>query len=442
MLDPTLLRERLDDVRAGLETRGPGTADALTDLVRLDTERRTLLPVLERTRRARKEVGERIARARKAGGRGGGDGGAAGGDEVAALMAEGQAHGARIKEHEAKLAEVEAERDRLALTLPNLPHASVPVGSSDADNPEVRRHGEPPAFDFEPRAHWDIGPALGILDFERASRIAGARFAVLAGAGARLSRALIDFMLDLHTTEHGYTEVEPPFLVRSDALIGTGNLPKFEADLFKVAGDWDLYLIPTAEVPLCNLHREEIVDGAALPIRYAAYTPCFRSEAGSHGKDVRGLIRQHQFDKVELVAYATPEQSYDVLEELTGHAETVLRRLELPYRTVTLCTGDMGFAAAKTYDIEVWLPGQQAYREISSCSNTEAFQARRARIRFRREAGKGKPEFVHTLNGSGVAVGRALIAILENGQQRDGSVVIPKALRPYMRGLEVIEPRA
>ncbi len=439
MLDPTLLRERLDDVRAGLETRGPGTAGALTDLVRLDTERRSLLPVLEQTRRARKEVGERIARARRAGG-GGSDGGGGAGD-VAALMAEGQAQGARIKDHEAKLAEVEAERDRLALTLPNLPHASVPVGTSAADNPEVRRHGEPPAFDFEPRAHWDLGPALGILDFERASRIAGARFAVLAGAGARLSRALIDFMLDLHTTEHGYTEVEPPFLVRSEALIGTGNLPKFESDLFKVAGDWDLYLIPTAEVPLCNLHREEIVDGAALPIRYAAYTPCFRSEAGSHGKDVRGLIRQHQFDKVELVAYATPEQSYDVLEELTGHAETVLRRLELPYRTVTLCTGDMGFAAAKTYDIEVWLPGQQAYREISSCSNTEAFQARRARIRFRREAGKGKPEFVHTLNGSGVAVGRALIAILENGQQRDGSVVIPKALRPYMRGLEVIEPR-
>ena len=441
MLDPTLLRERLDDVRAGLETRGRGTADALTDLVRLDTERRALLPVLEQTRRARKEVGERIARARRAGGGSSGDGGGGGSGDVAALMAEGQAHGARIKEHEAKLAEVETERDRLALTLPNLPHASVPAGSSDADNPEVRRHGQPPAFDFEPREHWDIGPALGILDFERASKIAGARFAVLAGAGARLSRALIDFMLDLHTGEHGYTEVEPPFLVRSDALVGTGNLPKFEADLFKVAGDWDLYLIPTAEVPLCNLHREEIVDGAALPIRYAAYTPCFRSEAGSHGKDVRGLIRQHQFDKVELVAYATPEQSYDVLEELTGHAETVLQRLELPYRTVTLCTGDMGFAAAKTYDIEVWLPGQQAYREISSCSNTEAFQARRARIRFRRAAGKGKPEFVHTLNGSGVAVGRALIAVLENGQQRDGSVVIPKALRPYMRGLEVIEPQ-
>ena len=441
MLDPTLLRERLDDVRAGLETRGRGTADALTDLVRLDTERRALLPVLEQTRRARKEVGERIARARRAGGGSSGDGGGGGSGDVAALMAEGQAHGARIKEHEAKLAEVETERDRLALTLPNLPHASVPAGTSDADNPEVRRHGQPPAFDFEPRAHWDIGPALGILDFERASKIAGARFAVLAGAGARLSRALIDFMLDLHTGEHGYTEVEPPFLVRSDALVGTGNLPKFEADLFKVAGDWDLYLIPTAEVPLCNLHREEIVDGAALPIRYAAYTPCFRSEAGSHGKDVRGLIRQHQFDKVELVAYATPEQSYDVLEELTGHAETVLQRLELPYRTVTLCTGDMGFAAAKTYDIEVWLPGQQAYREISSCSNTEAFQARRARIRFRRAAGKGKPEFVHTLNGSGVAVGRALIAVLENGQQRDGSVVIPKALRPYMRGLEVIEPQ-
>lgn len=282
-------------------------------------------------------------------------------------------------------------------------------------------------------------PTLGILDFERGAKIAGARFTVLAGAGARLSRALIDFMLDLHSTEHGYTEIEPPFLANTESLIGTGNLPKFEADLFKVAGDWDLYLIPTAEVPLCNLHREEILDEHVLPLRYAAYTPCFRSEAGSYGKDVRGLIRQHQFDKVELVAYVHPEQSYDVLDELTGHAEEVLRRLQLPYRTVSLCTGDMGFAAAKTFDLEVWLPGQGAYREISSCSNTESFQARRANIRFRRD-GKGKSEFVHTLNGSGVAVGRTLIAILENYQQRDGSVVVPKVLQPFMRGLEVIEP--
>ena len=309
---------------------------------------------------------------------------------------------------------MEEARGAQALRIPNVPHASVPVGRSEADNVEVRRHGEPPRFDFAPRPHWEIGPALGIVDFERAARIAGARFAVLTGPGARLARALINFMLDLHTGEHGYTEVEPPFLANAAALTGTGNLPKFEHDLFKVAGQWDLYLIPTAEVPLCNLHRDEILDGRLLPARYVAYTPCFRSEAGSYGKDVRGLIRQHQFDKVELVAFATPERSWDVHEELTGHAEEVLKRLDLPYRTVLLCTGDMGFAASKTYDLEVWLPGHDTYREISSCSNTEAFQARRAGIRFRREGRKGRPEHVHTLNGSGVAVGRALVAILEN----------------------------
>ena len=324
------------------------------------------------------------------------------------------------------------------LVLPNLPHASVPVGKSAADNVEVRRHGEPRAFDFEPQPHWDLGPALGILDFERATKIAGARFSVLSGAGARLSRALINFMLDLHTREHGYREVEPPFLVNAAALTGTGNLPKFEADLFKIAGDWDLYLIPTAEVPLTNLHRGEILDGRELPIRYTAYTPCFRSEAGSYGQDVRGLIRQHQFDKVELVKLTTPEQSYDELEALTANAEEVLKRLELPYRTMLLCTGDMGFASAKTYDIEVWLPSQKTYREISSCSNTEAFQARRANIKFR-PGGAGKAEFVHTLNGSGLAVGRTLVAILENYQQKDGSVVVPRALRPYMDGREKIE---
>ena len=340
-----------------------------------------------------------------------------------------------------KLDRVEHERHKLLLALPNLPHDSVPVGRTEAENTEVRRHGEPPTFGFTPQAHWDLGPALGILDFERGAKIARSRFTVLVGAGARLERALINFMLDLHTSEHGYTEIEPPFLANADALTGTGNLPKFEEDLFKVTGDWDLYLIPTAEVPLCNLHRDEILDGTTLPKRYVAYTPCFRSEAGSYGKDVRGLIRQHQFDKVELVAYAAPEQSYVIHEELTGHAEEVLKRLGLPFRTMVLCTGDMGFASAKTYDIEVWLPSQQTYREISSCSNTEAFQARRANIRFRREGHKGKPELVHTLNGSGVAVGRALIAILENGQQSDGSVVIPEVLRPYMRGQEIIEPR-
>ena len=430
MLDPALLREQLDDVRARLLTRSEDHNTDLDRLVKADHERRAIIPELETNRRARKLVGEQVARARKAGEEG---------DKLAELMAIGQEHGAVIKALEARLGSVEEERDAFARTLPNLPHASVPVGSSEADNVEIRRHGEPPRFDFTPQPHWELGPALGILDFERAVRMAASRFAVLTGTGARLARALINFMLDLHTTEHGYTEIEPPFLANAAALTGTGNLPKFEHDLFKVAGDWDLYLIPTAEVPLCNLHREEILDGRLLPARYVAYTPCFRSEAGSYGKDVRGLIRQHQFDKVELVAYATPERSWDVHEALTLHAEEVLKRLGLPYRTVLLCTGDMGFAASKTYDLEVWLPGHDAYREISSCSNTEAFQARRAGIRFRRD-GKGKPEHAHTLNGSGVAVGRALVAILENYQQRDGSVVIPAALRGYMGGLEVIEP--
>ena len=429
MLDPVLLREQPDDVRERLERRGVNLRQELDFLRRLDAERREILPVLENARKARKDVGQQVARAKKEG------------KPADGLMKAGQEYGIQIKEQEGKLAKVEQERQELMLTLPNLPHESVPIGKSEADNQEVRRHGELPAFDFTPKPHWDLGAQLGILDFERAAKIARSRFAVLIGAGARLERALIDFMLDLHAREHGYTEIEPPFLANADALTGTGNLPKFEEDLFKVTGDWDLYMIPTAEVPLCNLHREEILDGAALPIRYTAYTPCFRSEAGSYGKDVRGLIRQHQFDKVEMVAYTTPEQSYDVHEELTGHAEKVLECLGLPFRTVVLCTGEMGFAAAKTYDIEVWLPAQNAYREISSCSNTEAFQARRANIRFRREGKKGKPEFAHTLNGSGVAVGRALIAVLENYQRRDGSVVIPDVLRPYMRGLEVIEPK-
>ena len=318
-----------------------------------------------------------------------------------------------------------------------MPHASVPVGTSAADNVEVRRRGEPRKFTFTPQAHWDLGPALGIIDFERGTKIAAARFAALVGPGARLARALINFMLDLHTKEHGYTEVEPPFMANSASLTGTGNLPKFEADLFKIAGEWDLYMVPTAEVPLTNMHRGEILDARDLPIRYTAYTPCFRSEAGSYGADVRGLIRQHQFDKVELMAFTTPDASYEELERLTGNAETVLERLELPFRTVLLCTGDMGFASAKTYDIEVWLPSQNTYREISSCSNTEAFQARRANIKFR-PAGGGKSDFVHTLNGSGLAVGRTLIAILENYQQQDGSVVIPDALRPFMDGQAVI----
>jgi seryl-tRNA synthetase len=313
----------------------------------------------------------------------------------------------------------------------------VPAGSSSADNQEVRRWGVPPTFDFEPKPHWEVGQGLGILDFERAARMSGARFAVLSGAGARLERSLINFMLDLHTREHGYREVEPPFMVNRAALTGTGNLPKFEQDLFKIAGDWDLFLIPTAEVPLTNLHREEILDGRQLPLKYTAYTPCFRSEAGSYGADVRGLIRQHQFDKVELVKFTTAEQSHTELEGLTRDAETVLERLGLAYRRVLLCTGDMGFASAKTYDIEVWLPSQKVYREISSCSNCEAFQARRAEIRYRPD-GTGKAQLAHTLNGSGLAVGRTLIAILENGQQKDGSVVIPDALQSYM-GTDVIK---
>ena len=427
MLDPILLRERPDEVRAALAHRGVNLGEQLDALIKLDASRREILPILEAARRERKDLGGQIARAKKEG---------LPADE---LLEAGQRYGAQIKEQEEQLEKVEAERDALSLMLPNLAHNTVPVGESEADNQEVRRVGDPPSFDFEVKAHWDLGPALGILDFERSTRIAGARFSALVGAGARLGRALINFMLDLHVREHGYTEVQPPYLANSDALTGTGNLPKFAEDLFKVGGDWDLFLIPTAEVPLCNLHREEILDGTDLPIRYVAYTPCFRSEAGSYGKDVRGLIRQHQFDKVELVSYATPEQSYEIHEQLTVHAEEVLKRLGLAYRTVTLCTADMGFAAAKTYDLEVWLPGQNAYREISSCSNTEAFQARRANIRFRRD-GKGKPEFVHTLNGSGVAVGRTVIAVLENYQQRDGSVAVPDVLRPYMHGLEVIEP--
>jgi seryl-tRNA synthetase len=335
-----------------------------------------------------------------------------------------------VKERDAALQAIEEERRGLLLHIPNVPHADVPVGRSAEENLEVRRVGSPRAFDFEPKAHWDLGPELGILDFERGTKIARARFTVLMKEGARLARALINFMLDLHTKEHGYTEVEPPFLVNTASLTGTGNLPKFEQDLFKISGDWDLFLVPTAEVPLTNLYRGEILDGRTLPLRYCAYTPCFRSEAGSYGADVRGLIRQHQFDKVELMSFTTPDDSYAELERLTGNAERVLQLLGLPYRTVLLCTGDMGFASAKTYDIEVWLPSQKTYREISSCSNTEAFQARRASIKFR-PGGSGKVEFGHTLNGSGLAVGRTLIAVLENYQQKDGSVEIPEALRPY-----------
>jgi seryl-tRNA synthetase len=426
MLDPRFIRDHIEEVRAGLRNRGLEPDKALEDIATLETARRRIIPELEGFKRLQNTSGDEIARAKRQG------------LDTAPVQEANRARAQQIKQLGVQLDAIEGQLERAVLTLPNLPHASVPVGKSAADNKEVRRHGEPRSFDFEPKPHWDLGTELGIVDFERATRIAGARFSVLMGAGARLSRALINFMLDMHTREHGYQEVEPPFLVNSASLVGTGNLPKFEADLFKIAGDWDLYLVPTAEVPLTNLHRGEILDGRALPIRYTAYTPCFRSEAGSYGQDVRGLIRQHQFDKVELVKLSTPEQSFDELELLTANAEDVLRRLELPYRTVLLCTGDMSFASAKTYDLEVWLPSQKGYREISSCSNTEAFQARRANIKFR-SGGTGKAEFVHTLNGSGLAVGRTIVAILENYQEKDGSVVVPRALRSYMDGREVIE---
>jgi seryl-tRNA synthetase len=426
MLDPAFLRDNLETVRNALQKRGTDYASELEDLATLETRRRRLLPEIEGLKREQNAAGDEVARAKRQG------------LDAAKIQEASRARAQQIKQMSVELDTVEQRRNRGLMTIPNLPHESVPLGKSSADNAEVRRHGAPREFTFPVQAHWDLGPALGIIDFERGTKIAGARFSVLIGAAARLERALINFMLNLHTGSHGYTEVEPPFLANQASLLGTGNLPKFEADLFKIAGDWDLYLIPTAEVPLTNMHRGEIIDGRTLPIRYTAYTPCFRSEAGSYGADVRGLIRQHQFDKVELMVFTTPAQSYDELERLTMNAEEVLKRLELPYRTVLLCSGDLGFASAKTYDIEVWLPGQNAYREISSCSNTEAFQARRASIKYRPE-GTGKAEFVHTLNGSALAVGRTLIAILENYQQADGSVVIPDVLRPYMDGAAVIK---
>ena len=428
MLDPALLRDNLDAIRAGLQSRGTDMTSELEELAALEARRRRLLPELEGLKRELNTAGDEVARARRQG------------LDTTKIQEANRERTQQTRQLAIELEAVEQRRNRGLLALPNLPHVSVPVGKSSADNVEARRDGTPRDLGFAAKPHWDLGTELGIIDFERGTKIAGARFSVLAGDGARLARALINFMLDLHTRSHGYTEIEPPFMANTASLTGTGNLPKFEADLFKIAGDWDLYMIPTAEVPLTNMHRGEILDGRQLPIRYTAYTPCFRSEAGSYGADVRGLIRQHQFDKVELMVFTTPEQSYDELERLTSNAEEVLKRLELPYRTMLLCTGDMGFASAKTYDIEVWLPGQDTYREISSCSNTEAFQARRANIKFRPQ-GTGKAEPVHTLNGSGLAVGRTLIAILENYQQADGSVAIPAALQPYMDGRVVLERR-
>jgi seryl-tRNA synthetase len=428
MLDLHYVRENFDAVRARLSTRNFDTA-LLEDFTRLDAERRALIRERDDLNAASNRLSKEVGALMRAGKR----------DEAESRKAESRQLGEKIKALEVQVNELEnGFRDILA-RVPNLPQPSVPVGQDETANLEVRRWGAPRDFaaeGFAPKDHVDIATSLGILDLERAAKVTGARFSVLAGLGAKLERALINFMLDLHTTEHGYTEMLPPFIVNDDSLFGTGQLPKFEQDSFKLQFERAYYLVPTAEVPLTNLHREEILEERVLPLSYTAYTPCFRSEAGSYGRDVRGLIRQHQFDKVELVKLTKPEDSDEALEKLTRDAETVLQRLGLPYRTVVLSTGDMGFSAAKTYDIEVWLPSQNTYREISSCSNCEAFQARRAQIRFKRE-GKTKTEFVHTLNGSGLAVGRTWLAILENFQQADGTVRVPEALAPYL-GVEVI----
>jgi len=426
MLDLNYVRENLEAVRAALAKRRM-PADALDDFARADEERRHVIAESDRLNAERNSASREIGALMKEGKREEAD---------ARRQAVGQLRD-RISELDAKRDEAEARMRELLSTLPNLPHESVPVGDDESANVEVRRWGSKPEFDFEPKDHVDLGTALGILDLERATKITGARFAILNGAGARLERALTNFMLELHTREHGYTETLPPFIVNRDALFGTGQLPKFEQDLFKLEDERGFYLIPTAEVPVTNYYASEILDGSQLPMKFVAYTPCFRSEAGSYGKDTRGVIRQHQFEKVEVVEYALPENSYDDLESLTRDAEKVLQLLGLHYRVVTLSSGDLGFSNAKTYDIEVWLPSQNAFREISSCSNYESFQARRANIRFRR--GGGKPEFVHTLNGSALAVGRTWVAVLENFQQADGSVVMPEVLRPYMHGLDVIK---
>jgi seryl-tRNA synthetase len=426
MLDLNYVRENLEAVRAALAKRSM-PANALDDFAHADEERRRTIAESDQLN------AERNASSR----------------EIGSLMKEGKREEAearrkmvgdlkdRIAELDRKREVTETRMRELLSTLPNIPHESVPVGSDESANTEIRRWGTRPEFDFEPKDHVDLGTELGILDLERATKITGARFAILNGAGARLERALINFMLELHTREHGYRETLPPFIVNRDSLFGTGQLPKFEEDLFKLDDERGFYLVPTAEVPVTNYYREEILDASQLPMKFVAYTPCFRSEAGSYGKDTRGVIRQHQFEKVEVVKYSLPETSYEELESLTRDAEKVLQLLGIHYRVVTLATGDLGFSNAKTYDIEVWLPSQNAFREISSCSNYEAFQARRANIRFRR-AGGSKPEFVHTLNGSGLAVGRTWLAVLENFQQADGSILVPKALRPFMGGVDVI----
>ncbi|BBH23303.1 serine--tRNA ligase [Paenibacillus baekrokdamisoli] len=423
MLDVKILRNEFEQVEQALRNRGK-SLDLIAEFPALDGKWRDLLQESEQLKNRRNTVSQEVAKLKKSGG------------DADALIVEMREVGDRIKALDDEVRIVEAEIRELTLAIPNIPNETVPVGASEADNVEIRRIGEVPTLGFEPKAHWELAQDLGILDFERAAKVTGSRFVFYRGLGARLERALLNFMMDLHSDQHGYEEILPPYIVNRDSLIGTGQLPKFEEDLFKLEGS-DYYLIPTAEVPVTNIHREEILSAEDLPKYFVAYSSCFRSEAGSAGRDTRGLIRQHQFNKIELVKLCKPEDSYDELEKLTQNAEKVLQLLNLPYRVLTLCTGDMGFTSAKTYDLEVWLPSGGTYREISSCSNFEDFQARRANIRYRAEA-KGKPEFVHTLNGSGLAIGRTVAAILENYQQADGSIIVPEALRPYMGGIDRI----
>jgi seryl-tRNA synthetase len=425
MLEAKYIREHLDDVQEKLALRGQ--AVNLDQFISIDGERRKTIQEWERLRALQKKVSDEVSKKKREG------------QDASGLIEEMKKVSQDLKGLDGVIEEKEKALQDFLLTIPNLPHASVPAGKDSSDNVEVKRWGEIPKFDFEPKPHWDVGEELGILDFKNGAKITGARFTLYWDLGAKLERALINFMLDLHTREHGYREVLPPFMVNRTSMTGTGQLPKFEEELFKVEGT-DYFLIPTAEVPVTNIHQDEVLEEKVLPLYYTAYTPCFRKEAGSYGKDTRGLIRQHQFNKVELVKFAKPETSYDELDKLLSNAEEVLKRLKLPYRVVNLCTGDLGFSASKTYDIEVWLPGQDTFKEISSCSNFEDFQARRAKIRYR-ISGKSKTEYVHTLNGSGLAVGRTLVAILENYQQADGSVIIPEVLQHYLYGVEKIEKR-
>lgn len=424
MLDIKFLRANFDDIKTKLEKRGEDLGD-FDRFSELDQKRRDLISETEELKKKRNEVSKEISllkREKK---------------DAEDMIIQMRQVGDRVKVLDDELRSVEEELDNIMLSIPNIPHESVPVGETEDDNVQIKEWGEQPTFEFEPKPHWDIADNLGIVDFERAGKVTGSRFVFYKGLGARLERALINFMMDYHNDNHGYEEILPPYMVNRDSMTGTGQLPKFEEDAFKIQGE-DYFLIPTAEVPVTNFHRDEILDAEYLPLNFVAYSACFRSEAGSAGRDTRGLIRQHQFNKVELVKIVKPEESYNELENLTGHAEKILQLLHLPYRVMSMCTGDLGFTAAKKYDLEVWLPSYQTYREISSCSNFESFQARRANIRFRPEKG-AKPEYVHTLNGSGLAIGRTVSAILENYQQKDGSVVIPEVLRPYMGNVEVIK---